>query len=215
MPQPDLDLTAGQGGEELRLGPGRGRGRLDVAAQRDPGRLGLPGPGRVPRLGPARPPGRGPVGPGHRHQAVLGLDVAQRLADPVVLVVQMGPAAIVAGQHGHDMDVVAAVVHRDPRHRLVFLAVAGQAGAVHDLRRDPHPRAVAQVRVAGRGADRAVPHRVGRGAVAEHRQRNSISPVRRRKSRWPPGRSGGSSSAGCRHPATRCGFTCSQAFPGP
>jgi len=41
VPQPDLDLTAGEGGEELRLGPGRGR--LDVAAQRDPGRLGLPG----------------------------------------------------------------------------------------------------------------------------------------------------------------------------
>ena len=176
VPQPDLDLTAGQGGEELRLGPGRGRGRLDVAAQRDPGRLGLPGPGRGPGLGPARPPGRGPVGPGHRHQAVLGLEVAQRLPDPVVLVVQMGPAAIMAGQHGHDVDMIAAVVHRDPRHRLVLLAVAGQAGAVHDLRGDPHPRAVAQVWVAGRGADRAVPHRVGRGAVAEHRQRDFHQP---------------------------------------
>jgi hypothetical protein len=140
-----------------------------VAAQRDPGRLALPGPDRLLGLGPAGGPGCGSVGPGHHHQAVLGLEVAKRLADPVVLVVQMSAAGVLPGQSRHDVDVVAAVVHRGPADAVVFLAVAGQAGAVHDLRGDPHPRAVAQVRIAGRGADRAVPHRLGRSPAAERR----------------------------------------------
>ena len=68
----------------------------------------------------------------------------------------------------------------------------------------------------GRGADRAVPHRLGRGAVAEQRPPAAVSsPVSCRKSRLPSGRSGGSSSAGWRQPDTRCGLTCSQALPGP
>jgi hypothetical protein len=63
------------------------------------------------------------------------------------------------------MDVVAAVVHGDPQRRFVFLTAAGQAGAVHDLPGDPHPRAVPQVRVTGRGPDLAMRHRRGLGTV--------------------------------------------------
>src|SRR6266581_1549359 len=127
------------------------------------GRPGPPaGPGRLLGLGPARPAVRGPVGPGHHGQAVLGLQVAQRLADPVEVVVQAGPAAVLPGQGRHDVDVVIAVVHRDPPHPLVFLAVAGQAGAVHDLPGDPHPRPVTQLRVTVGGADHAVPDELGR-----------------------------------------------------
>ena len=155
-------------------------------------------------------------GPGHDAQPVLGLDVAHRRDDLPPLVVQAGPAAVLAGQGRHDVDVVIAVVDRDPPHPLVLLAVAGQAGAVHDLRGDPHPRAVAQLRVLRRGADRAVPHRVGRGAVAEPAPPAAASARSAcRKSRCPSGRSGGSSSAGWRQPETRCGLTCSHAFPGP
>ena len=43
----------------------------------------------------------------------------------------------------------------------------------------------------------------------------SNSPISLRMSRRPDGRSGGSSSTGGRHPATRCGSTCSWDFPGP
>ena len=41
------------------------------------------------------------------------------------------------------------------------------------------------------------------------------SPNSRRKSRLPSSRSGGSSSAGCRQPATMCGSVCSSRRPGP
>ena len=76
-------------------------------------------------------------------QAVFLLNVSQRLAYPVEVVVQPGLAAVLPGQGRSDVDVVLTVVHRDPPHPLAFLAVPGQAGAVHDLPGDPHPRAVA------------------------------------------------------------------------
>jgi len=47
---------------------------------------------------------------GEDTQPVLALDVAQGFADTPVQVVDAGPAPVLAGQRGDDVDVVIAVV---------------------------------------------------------------------------------------------------------
>jgi hypothetical protein len=57
--------------------------------------------------------GRGFVGGlvvGENAQPVLALDIAQGFANAPVQVVDAGPAAVLAGEGGDDVDVVVAVV---------------------------------------------------------------------------------------------------------
>ena len=89
------------------------------------------------------------------------------LADLVIVVPQAGAGAVLAGQHGDQVDVVGGVADGDPADRVVVLAVGGEAGAVHDVAGDLGPFVVRQHPVAGGGADRAVPDRFGDAAVAE------------------------------------------------
>ena len=86
--------------------------------------------------------------------------------DPVVVVRQPGPAAVLAGQGGDDVNVIGGVPDGDPADRVVFLSARRQAGAVQDLARDARPFVVAEHPVAGSGPGHAVPDRPGRGPGA-------------------------------------------------
>ena len=155
MPQADQDAAGLKGGEELLLGPGGRRGGPDVPVQDGAVRLAA-GPGGPFHLGAGQRLRGGPVRPGQHAQPVLALDVAQRLAEPVKVVLRPHGAPVLAGEGGDDVDVAVAVVDRYPAHAPVLAAALGQAGAVHDLGGDRVPRAVAEAGVLGRGPDRQV-----------------------------------------------------------
>ena len=157
MPQADLQAAGREGGEEFLLGPGGRRGGPDVPVQ-DGAVRGAAGPVGLFHLGAGQGFRGGPVRVGHHPQPVLALDVAQRLADPVEVVRRPHGLAVLAGEGGHDVDVVVTVVDRYPPHALVLAAALGQPGAVHDLGGDRVPRAVAEVGVVRRGPDCQVVH---------------------------------------------------------
>ena len=110
-------------------------------------------------LGPGRPPAGGPVRPGPPPQAVLGLDAPPAPRRSGSSRCAGRPGGRPAGPGRPRCGCGCRRGGPRPRDPFVLLAARGQAGAVHDLRGDPHPRAVAEVGVPGRGADRAVPHR--------------------------------------------------------
>ena len=195
-----------EGGEELLLGPGGRRDGPDVPVQHGPVRLAA-GPGRLFHLGPGQGLRGGAVRAGQHAQPVGALDVAQRLAEPVVVVLRPGRAAVLPGEGGDDVDVVVAVVHRDPAHALVLAAALGQAQPVHDLGGDRVPRAVAELGVIRGAPDRHVVDELA-GDFPGERTGSSSSAVSLLKLRLPSARRGGSRSAGWIHPATRCGLTC-------
>ncbi len=171
MPQADQDAAGLKGGEELLLGPGGRRGGPDVPVQDDPVRLAA-GMGGPFHLGAGQRLRGGAVRPFQHAQPVLALDVAQRLAEPVKVVLRPHGAPVLAGEGGHDMDVVLTVVDRYPAHALVLAAALGQPGAVHDLGGDRVPCAVAEVGVFRRAPEhQVVDELVGDLAPGElHRQ---------------------------------------------
>lgn len=72
-----------------------------------------------------------------------------------------------AGQHRNNMDVISGMPDGDPADRVILVAVAREAGAVHNVVRDLRPLVIRQDPVARSGPDRAVPHRSFEAAGAE------------------------------------------------
>ena len=114
-----------------------------------------------------RPASRGAVGGCGRAQPVPLLSGQAGGADLVPLPGQAGLAAVLAGQHRDEMNVIIAVPDGDPADGLVFLTAGGQPGAVHHLVRDGRPFVIGQHPVAGSGAHRAVPDRPRVAPLAE------------------------------------------------
>ena len=156
-----------QAGEELLIAAGAGRRGGDLAAQRDARRLVQAAAGGLLGLGAGRAAGRGAVPGRGGLQPVAFLGGQARLPDAQLLEVQPPAAAVLAGQHRHDVDVVIAVPDRDPPHALVFLAVTGQAGAVHHVAGDLRPLIVAERLVTRRGAHHRMPHRPAASPLAQ------------------------------------------------
>ena len=120
--------------------------------------------------------GRGAVGRGGGPQPVPLLGGDAGVADPVPLVDDAGAGAVLAGQHGDQVDVVRPVPDGDPPHRVVFLPARAQPGAVHHIPRDVGPFAVREQAVFGGGAHRAVPDRLGVSPLTEHVMRQPQQP---------------------------------------
>lgn len=99
-----------------------------------------------------------------------------RLGDPVPVAVHPDRAPVHPGQQRDDVNVVVAVVDRNPANALVLVASLGQSGPVHDLGGDRLPRAVAENKVAGCGPERAAPHRPVRDLVVGQPQRHLEEP---------------------------------------
>src|SRR5690606_31053817 len=97
-------------------------------------------------------------------QPELGFDLAAFGLGTLSVAVGAGSASVGADGCGHDVDVVVGVAHRDPPACL-FVALGGDARGRDDTAGDFGPLGVGEVAVAGRGADRAVPH-VLRGLLA-------------------------------------------------
>ena len=169
----------------------------DVAAQRDPGRLAAPVAGGFAGLGAGRGAGRGAVGRGGGPQPVPLLGGQAGVADPVPLVHDPGAGPVLAGQHRHQVDVVRAVPDRDPPHRVVFLPARAQPGAVHHIARRCRPTRASE---SSRSSGAARIEQCQTGLAYPHLPSASCgsrsSPARRRKSRLPSARSGGSRSDG-------------------
>ncbi len=119
-------------------------------------------------LGPGGAAGRGAVGRGGGPQPVLPLRGQAGVPDPVAFVPDAGAGAVLAGQHGYQVDLVGAAADRDPAHRVVFFPARAQPGAVHHVLGYLRPFAVGEQAVFGGGAHRAVPDRLGVPALAEH-----------------------------------------------
>ena len=167
--EPFADQHAGliQAGEELLLAPSRGGSRGDLPPQRDPGCFVQAAAGGLLVLGTGRPASRGAVGGRGGAQPVALLGGEAGGADLVPLPRQAGLAAVLAGQHRDEMNVIIAVPYCDPADGLVFLTVGSQPGAVHDLVRDGRPFVIGQHPVVGSGAHRAVPDRPRVAPLAE------------------------------------------------
>ena len=131
----------------------------DRTPERDPGRFGASLAARLLLLRAGRTAARGAVGRGGAPQPVPFLGGLAGLADPVVVVPELGSCAVLAGQRPDDVDVIRGVPDRDPPDRLVVLAVRREPGAVHDVPGQVPPLGVGQHPVPRRGPDHAMPHR--------------------------------------------------------
>ncbi|MCW2914710.1 MAG: hypothetical protein JWN52_2778 [Actinomycetia bacterium] len=87
------------------------------------------------------------------------LDRPAHVHHPVVVAPDVGPGPVLAGEGGHDVDVVVGVPDRDPPHDPV-VAVRGQAHPVHELARDLGPLVIGEDRILRGGSQRAVPYRL-------------------------------------------------------
>ena len=146
-------------------------------------------------LGAGRGAGRGAVGRGGGPQPVPLLGGQAGVADPVPLVHDPGAGPVLAGQHRDQVDVVRAVPDRDPPHRVVFLPARAQPGAVHHIRGRCRPIRASE---SSRSSGAARIEQCQTGLAYPHLPSASCgsrsSPARRRKSRLPLARSGGSRS---------------------
>jgi hypothetical protein len=107
--------------------------------------------------------GGGALGGGGGVQAEPVRDRPAGLADAVVVIPDAGLGAVLAGEHGDDVDVVGCVPDGDPADGVVVLAGGGQAGVGHDLLGGMCPFSVRQHPVAGGGARDAAPDGFGGG----------------------------------------------------
>ena len=175
VPLADRHAGLGEAGEELLLAARPGRRGAHLPAQPDPRRLTPAAARRLFRLGPGRAPGRGAIRRSSTPQPEPRLSVLARFPHPVEVVPDPRPGPVLAGQRGHDVHVVSGVTDRDPPHAQV-IARRRQPGAVHDLRRDLRPLRVRQQPVLWRGADGAVPHRLGIPRAGQRGQRLGQQP---------------------------------------
>ena len=148
-----------------------------MAPQHDAGRLVQAAPGRFLVLAPGGGAGRGAVGRGGGPQSVPLLGGQAGVPDPVPLSMHAGPGPVLAGQHRHDVHVILGMADGDPANPVVFLAVPGQAGAVHHVMSDLRPLIIAEQLVARRGAHRAVPDWPGVPPLAQRVVRLVQQPV--------------------------------------
>ena len=130
----------------------------DRTPERDPGRFGASLAAGLLLLRAGRAAIRGAIGRGGAPQPVPFLGSLAGLADTVVVVPELGPGSVLAGQRPDDVDVVRGVPDRDPADRLVVLAVRREPGAVHDVPGQVPPLGVRQQPVPRRGPDHAMPH---------------------------------------------------------
>jgi hypothetical protein len=159
VPLADGYPGAGEAGEELLLRARPGRCGRDLAAQGYPGRLRPAAPGRLLRLGAGRPPGRGAIRRGSSGQPEPCLGSPACLPYPIEVVPDLRPGAVLPGQGCHQMNVIRGMPDCNPPNPQV-ITLTREPGTVHDLLRDLRPLGVGQDPVTGRGADRAMPHRL-------------------------------------------------------
>ena len=171
VPRADQHPGAAEKREELLLAARPGSGGGDMAAQRDPRGFIQATAGGFAGLGPGGAPGRGPVGGRGGLQPVAFLGGQARIPHLAPFVGQADPAAVLPGQHRHDMDVIIAVPDRDPPDGVVFLPVGAQPGAVHHVAGNLRPLLVGQHLVPPGGAHRQVPHRAAEPVHAHRRVR--------------------------------------------
>ena len=112
-------------GEELLFAGCGGRCGGDVAFQGDPGGLGPAFAAGFLVFCAGGAAGGGAISRCGALQAVPVLGGSACLADAVPLVGGAEPAAVLAGEHRHDVDVVIAVPDRDPADRVVLLRRTG------------------------------------------------------------------------------------------
>jgi hypothetical protein len=106
---PDQYPGVGQAGEEFRLAGGACCGGADRPPERHPRRFGSAVPAGLLVLCAGWATGGCPVAGSSAPQPVPFLRGPAGLADPVPLVRQAGLAAVLAGQHRDDVDVIGAV----------------------------------------------------------------------------------------------------------
>ena len=157
QPLADQHPGAVEAGEELLLAGCSSCSGADRTLEREPRRFPPSAAPGLLVLRAGRTASRSPIAGSRAPQPVPFLGSPACLADPVALVRQPGLAAVLAGQHRDDMDVVSAVADGDPADCIVVLPVGCQPGAVHDVGGDLRPLVVGQRVVLRGGADRAVP----------------------------------------------------------
>ena len=140
-------------------------------------------PGLGPRWWPVKSPHPSRVVRSFGPRA-LGLQAG--LPDPVEVVPDLGPGAILAGQRRHQVNVIGGMTDRHPPHPQV-IALESEPRAVHDLGRDLRPLRIGQDTVLGGGAYRAVPHRLAVAGTGEGRQRLGQQPGQAAQIRRPAG----------------------------
>ncbi len=157
VPLADQHPSGCQPVKELAFRPCSGHRTADVPTERYPGRLVPAAPRGLLRLGPARPLGGGAIRRRRGPQPEPFLRCPARLADPVEVVPDSWPGAILAGQGRHDVNVIVIMANCHPSDSGL-VSSRGEAGAVHDLGCDVCPFGVGHDPVPRRGANRAVPH---------------------------------------------------------
>lgn len=108
-------------GEELLLAARASGGNADRPPQGDPGRLLPLVAAGLLAFSAGGTAGCSPVRWGSAPQPVPFFGCPARFPDAVTLVRQTGLAAVLAGQHRHDVDVVRAVPDGDPADRVILL----------------------------------------------------------------------------------------------
>ncbi len=177
VPDPHQDTGVPQVGEELLLAGRSSRRGVDGPAERDPGRFGSAVAAGLLLLRASRTTSRGSVGWRGAAETEALLRRLAGLPDPVEVVPVARTCSVLAGQHGHDVDVIRPVPDRDPADRLVVLLVGRQAGAVHDVAGQPSPLGVGQHPVPRRGPDHAMPDGLSEPARAQRGVRLIEKPV--------------------------------------
>jgi hypothetical protein len=82
-----------------------------------------------------------------------------RLPDPVIVVPQPRPPAVLPGQHRHDVYVIRGVPDRDPANPVVLLPVRRQPRPVHHVIGQLSPLIVREHPVSRSSTHRAMPER--------------------------------------------------------
>ena len=166
-PLADQHASPVQAGEELLLAGRPGGCGADGPPERDAGGLAEFAAASLLCLGSGRAARGGAITRSGAPEPETLLRRPACLADTEIVVPGLGTSAVLAGQYGHDMDVIRGMPDRDPADRVVFLPVRGQAGAVHDVAGDLRPLVIGEGPVFRGSPDGAVPHRARRSARAE------------------------------------------------
>ena len=130
---PHQDTGVPEPGEELLLAGRSGRRGADGTAERDPGRFGSAVAAGLLLLRAGGAASRSPVRWRGAAETKTFLGRLAGLPHPIEVVPVARSCSVLAGQHGHDVDVIRGVPDRDPPDRLVVLPVRRQPGAVHDV----------------------------------------------------------------------------------
>ena len=175
-----------EAGEELLFRGRPGGCGAHLAAQGGPGCFAPAVAGCLLRLGAGSAPRGGAIPRSGAAQPQPALGFLAGLPDAVEVVPDLGPGAVLAGQRGHDVNVIGGVPYGHPPHPQV-IALGREPGVVHDPRRDLRPLRIRQDPVLGGGAYRAVPDRLVVAGTGEGCQRLGQQPVQAAQVRCPAG----------------------------